>query len=431
MIIYTIRRGDTVYDIARRYGLSETRILKENELDPEDELVVGQTLVLTRPTAVYTVAQGDSVYSIASRFGISTNQLWRNNPWLGGGTELAPGDELVISLPEPELGSIDVGGYVYPNVDRAVLRKTLPYLTYLTIFTYGIRPDGTLIGIEDEELIELARSYGTAPVMLVSTLGENGTFSNALAADLLSSPAMQTRLIEDILRTLGEKRYAGVDIDFEYIPGEYAEEYVQFITNLRAALSPGGYRVFVALAPKTSPDQPGLLYEGHDYAGLGAAADAVLLMTYEWGYTYGPPLPVAPINRVREVIDYALQEIPSDKINMGIPNYGYDWALPYIAGESRAESLSNLAAVSRARERRAAINFDQTAQSPYFHYFVRMNGEPIEHIVHFEDARSIDAKLRLVAEKDLRGASVWNVMRYFPQLWLVLNAQMKINRVPE
>lgn len=128
------------------------------------------------------------------------------------------------------------------------------------------------------------------------------------------------------------------------------------------------------------------------------------------------------------MVDYALTEIPADKINLGIPNYGYDWTLPYIAGESKAQSLSNVAAVELARERHAAIEFDRAAQSPYFRYFVRVNGEPIEHIVHFEDARSIDAKLRLIAEKALRGGSVWNIMRYFPQLWLVLNNLFTINR---
>lgn len=431
MIIYTIKPGDSVYSIARRYGLSEERIIAENELRNPAELVVGQTLVLSQPTAVYTVAQGDTVYNIASRFGITPNQLWRNNPQLGGKGELVPGQELVISLPAPTLGSIDVGGYAYPNIDRDVLRKTLPYLTYLTLFTYGIRDDGTLIGIEDEELIELARSYGVAPIMLVSTLTEEGTFSNALAADLLSNPAMQARLIADIARTLTEKRYAGVDIDFEYVPSEFAAAYVQFIEALHAALSPNGYKVFVALAPKTSATQPGLLYEGHDYAGLGNAADAALLMTYEWGYTYGPPMPVAPINRVREVVDYALSVIPSEKLILGIPNYGYDWRLPYVAGESKAQSLSNVAAVDLALQRHAAIDFDQTAQSPYFRYFVRENGEPIEHVVHFEDARSINAKLRLIAEKNLRGGNVWNIMRYFPQLWLVLNNLFNINRVME
>ena len=288
MVIYTVRPGDSINSIARRYGLSEQRIIEENELRDPNALVVGQTLVLTQPTAVYTVAQGDSVYSIAARFGITPNELWRNNPQLGGKSELTPGQELVIALPPKAFGNIDTNGYAYPNIDRDVLRKTLPYLTYLTLFTYGFRPDGTLIGIEDDELISLARSYGVAPIMLVSTLGEDGTFSNELAATLLADPALQARLIANIAQTLRQKNYSGVDIDFEYVPGEYADEYVQFITDLRAALAPDGYKVFVALAPKTSADQPGLLYEGHDYGGLGEAADGVLLMTYEWGYTYGP-----------------------------------------------------------------------------------------------------------------------------------------------
>lgn len=428
MIIHTVAPGDTVYEIARRYGIPEERIIRENELKDPADLVVGQTLVLTQPTAVYTVARGDSVYSIAARFGISINQLWRNNPSLGGGDSLTPGQELIIALPAPTLGSIDVGGYAYPNIDRAVLRKTLPYLTYLTLFTYGIRDDGSLIGIEDEELIELARSYGVAPIMLISTLSERGTFSNELAARLFSDPAMQQRVIEGIVNTLESKRYAGVDVDFEYVPREYADEYVQFMNRLHAALTPGGYKLFVALAPKTSPDQPGLLYEGHRYRELGTAADAALLMTYEWGYTYGPPMAVAPLNRVREVVDYALTELPADRLILGIPNYGYDWALPFVSGESKARSLGNVAAVDLARERRAAITFDQVSQSPSFRYFARENGEPIEHVVHFEDARSIDAKLRLINETDLRGGNIWNIMRYFPQLWLVLNSLFRINR---
>lgn len=88
----------------------------------------------------------------------------------------------------------------------------------------------------------------------------------------------------------------------------------------------------MALAPKTSSEQKGLLYEGKDYSGLGQAANGVLLMTYEWGYTYGPPMAVAPINKVKEVLDYAITQIDTNKISLGIPNYGYDWPLPYERG---------------------------------------------------------------------------------------------------
>lgn len=111
-----------------------------------------------------------------------------------------------------------------------------------------------------------------------------------------------------------EKGYGGLDIDFEFVFAYDAESYADFIAKARAALAPYGYTVYAALAPKTSASQPGLLYEGHLYDKIGAAADKVFLMTYEWGYTYGPPMAVAPINAVRRVLDYAVTEIPPEKL---------------------------------------------------------------------------------------------------------------------
>ena len=109
----------------------------------------------------------------------------------------------------------------------------------------------------------------------------------------------------------------GVDFDFEYIPRVYAADYVELVARTQRLLSPQGYLTSVALAPKVRADQPGVLYEGHDYAGMGRAADYCLLMTYEWGYTYGEPMAVSPINHVRRVLEYGLTEIPAEKILMG------------------------------------------------------------------------------------------------------------------
>jgi len=147
-------------------------------------------------------------------------------------------------------------------------------------------------------------------------------------------------------------------------------------------------------------------------------------MTYEWGYTAGPPLPVAPINEVRRVLNYAVTAIPRSKILMGIPNYGYVWTLPYTPG-SRATTLSNVGAVDLAARVRAAIQFDQTAASPFFTYYE--GGR--QHIAWFEDARSIEAKLRLVNEYNLGGVSYWTIGRYFPQAWLVQDALYNVRKV--
>ena len=250
--------------------------------------------------------------------------------------------------------------------------------------------------------------------MHISTLDESDRFDSNLASNILSNPDLQEILYEDVRRVAKEKGYSAIDIDFEYINGSESEEYANFVAKLRTL----GYPVIVAAAPKTSATQKGQLYEGHNYRLLGQAADYLFVMTYEWGYTYGPPLPVAPIQNVRRVLDYAVTEVPPEKILLGIPNYGYDWKLPFVQGISRATSIGNRQAVEIAREKRAEIFFDETAQTPYFNY-TDASGE---HIVWFENARSIKAKFDLVNSYNLAGMGYWNLMREFPQLWLIQNA---------
>ncbi len=430
MVIYTVKKGDSVYSIAKAYGTTAERIIADNDLSDPDALVVGQTLVLTQPMITYRVRNGDTAYSVAQQFGISLNRLYRNNPSLGGEDSLRPGQSLSIVLPHPMYDrEVEVNGYAYPSIDRAVLRRTLPYLTYLTIFTYGFREDGTLIETDDDELIELARQHGVAPILQLSSLTEEGTFSSALAARLLGDQTLQDSIIQALLSVLAQKRYAGVEVDFEYIEGQYADRYVAFLERMKQALSPGGYWLFVALAPKTESDQPGLLYEGLDYAGLGSTADRSLIMTYEWGYAYGEPQAVSPMNKVEQVIDYSVSVIPAEKIFLGVPSYGYDWPLPYVAGETEGVSLGNVAAVALAEEKKAEILFDDVSKAPYFRYFEREGGRPVEHLVYFEDARSVAAMLALVADKKLAGFSVWNLMRYFPSLWTVLGGSFHIKKV--
>ena len=100
---------------------------------------------------------------------------------------------------------------------------------------------------------------------------------------------------------------------------------------------------------------------------------------------------------------------------LGIPNYGYDWTLPYVKGESKAVTIGNVEAVQIAIENNVAIQFDETAQSPYFLY--EREGE--EHEVWFEDVRSLQKKYELLNEYNLRGIGVWQIMRLFRAMWLL------------
>ncbi|MBE6611173.1 MAG: LysM peptidoglycan-binding domain-containing protein [Ruminococcaceae bacterium] len=363
---------------------------------------------------IYIVSSGDTVASIAARFSTSVADIARDNA-LAFPYAIVPGQALLIDESDaaPE---IFADGFAYPFIDRAILSATLPYLGRLAIFSYGFRPDGSLVVIDDAPLLAAARDAGVPAMLVLTSIGDDGKFSTDAVSAILRDDAARANLVRNVTETARSLGYAAVNSDIEYIAAADRERYVAFIGALAASLHAVGLTLDVSLAPKTSDDQPGLLYEGMDYAALGQLADTLLLMTYEWGYKYSEPRAVAPINLVRRVVDYAVSVIPREKLHLGVPNYGYDWQLPWREGVP-AVTIGNVEAAAIAADRGAVIEYDALAETPYFRYIAE---DGTSHEVWFEDARSIAAKLSLVREYSLGGIGVWQIMRWFPGLWLQL-----------
>lgn len=377
---------------------------------------------------IYVVREGDNVDTIAAELGIGVEEIIFDNQ-LVYPYKLAVGQALFIGtgVRSPR-GTISVSGYAYPFINAWVLSQTLPYLSDLPVFSYGFTAEGELIAPlwDDEWMISEALNFGTRPILTLTPFGVDGQFNNLLINSVVNNYGYRENLIDNLLGVMQEKGYQGVDIDFEYILASDRDSFTDFVRRVAERMRANGYQTSVALAPKTSADQAGLLYEGKDYAALGEAADHVLLMTYEWGYTYGPPMAVAPINQVRRVVEYAVTEIPAEKINLGIPNYGYDWPLPYERGVTRATTIGNVQAVQIATTQGAVIEFDETAMSPYFTYVDRASG--VEHEVWFEDVRSLQAKFDLISEFGLRGCGYWQIMQWFRANWLLLAENFYVQR---
>ena len=376
---------------------------------------------------IYVVKPGDTVDFIAESHGISVSSVIYNNQ-LVYPYPLAVGQALLLSSggTAPPSYPAWVNGYAYPHIQQSVLNETLPYLSSLSVFSYGFTTEGDLIPpkTDDAFMIRAALSEGVRPVLTLTPLGPDGNFNNYLISAVVNNQEAKDNLLANLLTTVQEKGFQGVDIDFEYIRPEDRVPFADFVVDVRNFLSPYGYHVSVALAPKISDTQAGLLYEGKDYRLLGEAADSVLLMTYEWGYTYGPPMAVAPVNKVREVVEYAVTRIDPSKIDLGIPNYGYDWTLPFVQGSSRATTVSNQAAVQIAIEAGVPIQFDEVAKSPFFQY--EKNGQL--HEVWFEDVRSYKEKFALLPEFGLRGMGYWQIMRFFRPNWLLLEDTFLIQK---
>ena len=387
MLVYIVKAGDTVNSIAARYGISRDSIIFDNQLVEPYSLAIGQALLLTQ--AVFRGTEGEIPISVSG-----------------------------------EKRFAYVGGYAYPFISPYVLEQTLPYLSDLYIFSYGFTADGMLLPpmLDDTWMIALAKQYGVAPILTLAPFGPDGRFNNRLISAVVNNPVARERLKNEILDQIQQRGFEGLDIDFEFILASDRNAFVDFVVYMREAVNASGYPVSVALAPKTSENQPGLLYEGKDYPALGAAADYVLLMTYEWGYKYGPPLAVAPLNQVRRVLDYAITAIPPEKINLGIPNYGYDWPLPFVRGETVAETIGNIQAIQRAVENGVPIQYDVLSQAPFYQYLLGN----VEHEVWFEDVRSMNATFDLIEEYNLRGAGYWTIMQLFRANWQLLEQRFFI-----
>ena len=134
-----LQSGDSLTSIAKRYGVSLERLRSDNGLLPEQPLVPGQALVVFIPKETYQVRSGDTIYGIARQAGISARELIQRNPSLAQGAPLTVGEHLTLRPKEEPEGSLMVNGYAYPHIEQRVLRQAMPYLTDLSLFSYGFR----------------------------------------------------------------------------------------------------------------------------------------------------------------------------------------------------------------------------------------------------------------------------------------------------
>ncbi|MCL2617111.1 MAG: glycosyl hydrolase family 18 protein, partial [Defluviitaleaceae bacterium] len=281
MQIHVVKQGDSLYSIGKMYGVNYEKIARENEIGLEQTLVIGQTIVITGVGA------------------------------------------------KPKVGVVEVNGYAFANISDEVLAKTLPHLTYLSIFSYEAKADGEVTPIivprSEERIIEKAIAARVMSVLVVTNIGVSGNFEPTLAHTILNSPTAVDTLIDNLLGAMKTKKYAGLDVDFEFVIPEDRLAYTAFLARCAEKMHENGFFLTCAVPAKDADNPKDTFTGAYDYAAIGEIVDAVTLMTYEWGYATGQPMAVAPIGNVERVVEFAATQMPSVKIMVGVPNYGYDW----------------------------------------------------------------------------------------------------------
>lgn len=378
---------------------------------------------------IHVVKRGDSLWKLSQQYGVSVSEIVKINGLVSPG-RLLIGQAIVIPEYTRPTSTIDVNAFITQAGEEGAVTITnhAADLTTVSPFAYRVQADGTLGPIDDKmiddtPLLVAAKTHQVAPMMAVTnfTSTDPGT---KLAHTILTNQQLQTTLLDHIMSTMKNKGYQGLNVDLENVLPEDRENYNHFMQQAANRCHAEKFFISSSLAPKTSANQQGLLYEAHDYPAHGRIDDFVVLMTYEWGYRMGPPQAISPVNQIRKVLEYAVTAIPREKIMMGFQVYARDWTLPHAQGQE-AETFDMQEAIFRALENNVTIQYDQTAQSPFYLY---KDEEGRRHEVWFEDARSAQAKFDLVKAFGLLGVSYWTLEYPFPQNWVLLQENFNIRK---
>jgi spore germination protein YaaH len=279
------------------------------------------------------------------------------------------------------------------------LHEFASYLDQIPTDTFAIDKRGKVSGAAPVSALNFARAQGMRTFATVSNFGATD-FVPGIAHAILNSSEIRAQAIQNMLNVVETYDYSGINIDFEAVPHEDRGAFTAFIRATAKTMRSAGYLTVVSV-PAELQDDPNDSWTGaFDFKALGRDADILQLMTYDENGPWGPPGPVAGLNWVEPCVRYAVSVVPSRKVSLGIPAYGYDWDLTKGMGyQIYWHQIQTL--ISKVG---AAPQWDAATSSPYFTY-TAANGT--SHVVWYEDAQSVPLKSKLAVRYDLAGVSVF------------------------
>lgn len=419
MAIYVVQAGDSLWAISSTYGVPIERLVEVNGLE-SFALIPGLALYIPDNQLInraYTIKPGDTLWEIANRYSTSVEAIVEMNPSLIL-NQLTVGNRIMI--PSPYKNRLITLGFIFPQssgIGFTMLEQHANQLSYVAIVAYSFTNQGfTYMESDDRAVVEKSKQVGVTPLLMLRNF-QNGDFNAELAGNVLSNLTYRRNLVMSTVKLVKEKGYGGVSMDFEFIPPARRQDYVTLLSDLKADLKE--LVLHVNVHAKTEDNFTNRIVGGHDYRGIGEVADLVAVMTIDYGYPTGPPEPITPIWWMHQVIRYSLRNIPSQKLQAAIALYGYDKQIPSYS----TKALSAQDAQNQAIRTGSDIMYNTIESAPRYKYWQNQH-----HITFFEDIRSIQAKYELIDLYQLAGVTFWQLGLQFPQNWVFVEKNILVRK---
>lgn len=379
MYIHTIKENESLNDIAKAYGVSPESIDMNNELCGATA-TVGEELLILTPTRSYTTRHGDTIERLVLRFGMRRSDIVALNPWIET-DGLTAGREVALKYDERKYGMAAANGYFYGDCNLIELRRTLPYLTYVTVAS-AVSENGRIKQIfKDDEVLKILKSADKVPLLRI--------YDKSEGIEHLCGRA-SAEYINNIIDYAKKKDYKGIVLNAK---GREDREFAEFIVELKGKMI--GCDLILFTEADESTDK-----------SLAEYSDGTIL-----GYSKFAEVNPPDFDRGERKVygDFAC-EAESAKAFIELPCFAR-------AGDGFTSVKS---AISTARRLGTAINHDEnTLLSSFEHKKVGK--------YQFSSTKNIKATLELISEFGFMGVS-FDIMRTPLPYLMMYNAMFKTAR---
>lgn len=344
--------------------------------------------------ARYVVKKGDTLWAIARAVGVSVGSLMEANGLKSA--VIYPGQRLVSPLSPAR--QVWVFAPKYKADDTVALESVKAWLDYIDVVVdcgFSLGSDGTIRGSGNPDLVSLVKGKGK-PVLALVTNTNGSSHDRTIASAVLTHSSARKQALAS-MRGLLDLGYDGINLDLENVDPAHREELGSFMRDLSTTLGPAA--LLTASVPAKLKENPSSQWSGaFDYEEIGRWCDAVVIMAYDQHYASSKPGPVAALDWAAGVTSYALSCIPRAKLLLGIPSYGYEW--PVSGGKGR--SLPAHKAQANAAALAAQVIRDE-GSVPHYQYQAADGA----YVVYYEDGVSLRRKMEVAVGENLLGVAMW------------------------
>ena len=316
----------------------------------------------------------------------------------------------------------------------ATLRKQVDPIDTVMPFWYDISSTGAIIpaqgipemtragklNLDTAQFVRWAHQHRIKVIPLISN-----EFNGQLIHQILSDDTLRNRHIQYLVELVKQNKYDGLDLDYEGMLAVDRELYPAFLRDLATELHRDKKKLSVCVHAKTSEPGGWDAVIAQDYQAIGKYADTVRIMGYDFHWAGGDPGPISPPEWLNKVLQFAVTQIPREKISLGIGIYGINWYDRTTSGrgepvvrplpELKDEEAMYLDAMQLAKQEQVPINFDTATQESWFTYTDSSTG--IKRTVWFLDHRGFKSRWELAKQYRLGSVSLWRLGGEDPYIW--------------